>query len=86
VIYYLFLALFQPLDGWSYNTLERLTVVGQRTYERARTRIVDWPTPKPSRPPCQVNNNTNMNIYVQQCKKFGFETTRLVGLPDWNIH
>ncbi|XP_060598055.1 uncharacterized protein LOC132751864 [Ruditapes philippinarum] len=43
----------RPLDGWSYNTLERLTVVGQRTYERARTRIVDWPTPKPPRPPCQ---------------------------------
>jgi hypothetical protein len=24
--------------------------------------------------------------FQKQCKKFGFESTRLVGLPDWNIH
>ncbi|XP_052810705.1 uncharacterized protein LOC128238631 [Mya arenaria] len=34
-------------DGWSFNTLERATAVGQSTYSRALNRKVEWPKPLP---------------------------------------
>ncbi|XP_045195793.2 uncharacterized protein LOC123551140 [Mercenaria mercenaria] len=43
----------RPIDGWSYNTLHRTTVVAQRTYERARSRNVEWPKQKPPCMPVQ---------------------------------
>ncbi|KAL4233678.1 A kinase (PRKA) interacting protein 1 [Mactra antiquata] len=53
-------------DGWSYEALQRSTLVGQQTYMRAK-RVVDWPSQRQNfkhnqSRPCATLENAFENI------------------------